>query len=50
MKINYSPSTYSSVPLNKFTYKNGDENLKNSSRISVAVEHELFIEYFNNLL
>jgi len=40
----------SSVPLNKFTYKNGDENLKNFSRISVAVEHELFIEYFNNLL
>lgn len=40
----------SSVPLNKFTYKNSDENLKNFSRISVAVEHELFIEYFNNLL
>ncbi len=39
-----------SVPLNKFTYKNVDERLKNFSRISVSVEHDLFKEYFNNLL
>lgn len=40
----------SSVPLNKFTYKNKEDELKNYSRISVAVDHDLFVEYFNNLL
>ena len=39
----------SSVPLNKFTYKNTDETLKNFSRISVAVNHDLFVEYFEKL-
>ena len=36
----------SSVPLNKFTFKNTEEKLKNVSRISVSVNHELFVEYF----
>ncbi len=39
-----------SVPLNKFTYKNTEDELKNYSRISVAVDHDLFVGYFNNLL
>jgi hypothetical protein len=39
----------SSVPLNKFTYKNTDEGLKNYSRISVAVDHDLFVEYFEKV-
>lgn len=38
-----------SVPLNKFTFKDSDESLKEFSRISVAVEHELFVSYFDNL-
>ena len=38
-----------SVPLNKFTFNNKEENLKNVSRISVAVEHNLFVEYFNKI-
>jgi aspartate/methionine/tyrosine aminotransferase len=40
----------SSVPLNKFTFKNKEENLKNVSRISVSVEHNLFVEYFDRLI
>ena len=40
----------SSVPLNKFTFKNGEEHLKNFSRISVSVDHEIFVEYFNRLI
>lgn len=40
----------SSVPLNKFTFKNNEEKLKNISRISVSVDHDLFVEYFDNLL
>jgi aspartate aminotransferase len=40
----------SSVPLNKFTFKNTEEKLKNVSRISVSVEHELFKEYFDTVL
>jgi aspartate aminotransferase len=40
----------SSVPLNKFTFKNTDENLKNISRISVSVDHEIFVEYFDRLI
>lgn len=40
----------SSVPLNKFTYKNTEEKLKNVSRISVSVDHDLFVEYFDRLL
>ena len=39
----------SSVPLNKFTYKNTDESLKNLSRISVSVNHDLFVEYFEKV-
>ena len=38
-----------SVPLNKFTYKDSDENLKNYSRISVSVDSDLFQEYFDKL-
>ena len=38
-----------SVPLNKFTFNNKEENLKNVSRISVAVDHNLFVEYFNRI-
>ena len=40
----------SSVPLNKFTFKNTEEKLKNVSRISVSVEHSLFVEYFDKVL
>ena len=40
----------SSVPLNKFTYKNNEEKLKSVSRISVSVDHELFKEYFDKVL
>ncbi len=40
----------SSVPLNKFTFKNNEEKLKNVSRISVSVNHDLFVEYFDRLL
>lgn len=40
----------SSVPLNKFTFKNNEEKLKNVSRISVSVDHDLFVEYFDRLL
>lgn len=40
----------SSVPLNKFTYKNTEEKLKTVSRISVSVEHEVFKEYFDKVL
>lgn len=40
----------SSVPLNKFTFKNNEEKLKNISRISLSVDHDLFVEYFDNLL
>jgi hypothetical protein len=39
----------SSVPLDKFTYKNTDESLKNLSRISVSVNHDLFVEYFEKV-
>ena len=39
----------SSVPLNKFTFKNTEEHLKNLSRISVSVDHDLFVEYFDRL-
>ena len=40
----------SSVPLNKFTFKNTEEHLKNVSRISVSVDHNLFVEYFDRLM
>ena len=40
----------SSVPLNKFTFKNTEEHLKNVSRISVSVDHNLFVEYFDRLI
>jgi len=40
----------SSVPLNKFTLKNTEEHLKNVSRISVSVDHNLFVEYFDRLI
>jgi aspartate aminotransferase len=40
----------SSVPLNKFTFKNTEEKLKNVSRISVSVDHEIFVEYFDKLI
>ena len=40
----------SSVPLNKFTFKNTEEHLKNVSRISVSVDHDLFVEYFDRVL
>ena len=40
----------SSVPLNKFTFKNTEEHLKNVSRISVSVDHDLFVEYFDRLI
>ncbi len=39
----------SSVPLNKFTFKNTEDYLKNVSRISVAVNHNLFVEYFDKV-
>lgn len=39
----------SSVPLNKFTFKNTEEKLKNVSRICVAVDHKSFKEYFDNI-
>ena len=39
----------SSVPLNKFTFKNTEDYLKNVSRISVAVNHNLFVEYFDKM-
>ena len=35
---------------NKFTFKNTEEKLKNVSRISVSVEHSLFVEYFDKVL
>ncbi len=38
----------SSVPLNKFSIRN-NENDKNFSRISVAVNHDLFKEYFDKI-
>jgi len=38
-----------SVPLNKFTFNNKEEKLKDVSRISVAVDHNLFVEYFNRI-
>jgi hypothetical protein len=40
----------SSVPLNKFTLKSTEEHLKNVSRISVSVDHEIFVEYFDKLI
>jgi hypothetical protein len=40
----------SSVPLNKFTFKNTEEHLKKVSRISVSVDHNLFVEYFDRVL
>jgi len=40
----------SSVPLNKFTFKNREEKLKNVSRISVSVDHDLFVEYFDKMI
>jgi len=40
----------SSVPLNKFTFKNTEEKLKNVSRISVSVDHDLFVEYFDKMI
>lgn len=40
----------SSVPLNKFTFKNNEEKLKNVSRISVSVNHDLFVEYFDSMI
>jgi hypothetical protein len=36
--------------LNKFTFKNTEEYLKNISRISVSVDHDLFVEYFDKVL
>jgi aspartate aminotransferase len=40
----------SSVPLNKFTFKNTEERLKDVSRISVSVDHKLFVEYFDRMI
>lgn len=40
----------SSVSLNKFTYKNDRSELKEFSRISVAVDHDVFVEYFDKLI
>lgn len=39
----------SSVPLSKFVIGNHDKKLENVSRISVAVDHELFVNYFKNI-
>ena len=39
----------SSVPLNKFTFKSTQEELKNYSRISVAVDSKLFQEFFDQI-
>ena len=39
----------SSVPLNKFTFNSTEEDLKNYSRISVAVDSNLFKRYFDKI-
>jgi aspartate aminotransferase len=40
----------SSVPLNKFTFRNTEDRLKSFSRISVSVDHNLFVEYFDRFI
>jgi aspartate aminotransferase len=39
-----------SVPLNKFTIGDCSDEIKNYSRISVSVDHDLFIKYFDKVL